>query len=176
MSGYDIKKFIEGSIANFWRESFGQLYPTLRELAEEGLVTRRVEEQEGKPDRYVYRITPEGRQELQEWLTDPAESEVPRSELLLKLFFGAEVSTEASLRHVQRRREELEANLAVLGAIQEQLQSEKRTAPGLPYWLLTIRQGVLVDEALLKWCDEVEVVLRRRKGRSARARQLGEAG
>jgi DNA-binding PadR family transcriptional regulator len=176
MSGYDIKKFIEGSIANFWRESFGQLYPTLRELAEEALVTRRVEEQEGKPDRYVYRITPEGRQELQEWLTDPAESEVPRSELLLKLFFGAEVSTEASLRHVQRRREELEANLAVLGAIQEQLQSEKRTAPGLPYWLLTIRQGVLVDEALLKWCDEVEVVLRRRKGRSARARQLGQAG
>jgi DNA-binding PadR family transcriptional regulator len=172
MSGYDIKKFIEGSIANFWRESFGQLYPTLRELTEEGFVTRRVEEQEGKPDRYVYRVTPEGRQALQEWLTEPAESEVPRSELLLKLFFGTEVSTEASLRHIRRRRDELEANLGVLGAIQEQLQGEKRTAPGLPYWLLTIRQGVLVDEALLTWCDEAEALLRRKTRRGSRARRL----
>ena len=169
MSGYDIKKFIEGSIANFWRESYGQLYPTLRELTEEGLVDRRRDEQDGKRDRYVYRITSEGRGVLREWLTEPAESEVPRSELLLKLFFGAEVSVETSLRHVAERRDELEANLALLSAIEQELETTKRTAPGLPYWLLTIRQGMLVDQALLEWCEEAEAVLRKQRTTMAKA-------
>ncbi|MDH3629255.1 MAG: PadR family transcriptional regulator, partial [Acidobacteriota bacterium] len=29
MSGYDIKKFIETSVAHFWRESYGNIYPLL---------------------------------------------------------------------------------------------------------------------------------------------------
>jgi len=169
MSGYDIKKFIEGSIANFWRESYGQLYPTLRELTKEGLVDRRRDEQDGGRDRYVYRITSEGREMLREWLSEPAESEVPRSELLLKLFFGREVSVETSVRHVAERRDELEANLALLSAIEQELETTMRTAPGLPYWLLTIRQGMLVDQALLEWCDQAEAVLRKQRTTIAKA-------
>jgi DNA-binding PadR family transcriptional regulator len=33
MSGYDIKKQVETSISNFWSESYGQIYPALRNLA-----------------------------------------------------------------------------------------------------------------------------------------------
>ena len=32
MSGYDIKKEVEKSISNFWTESYGQIYPVLRNL------------------------------------------------------------------------------------------------------------------------------------------------
>ena len=32
MSGYEIRQPIEESIGNFWRESFGQIYPTLKRL------------------------------------------------------------------------------------------------------------------------------------------------
>lgn len=167
MSGYDIRKFIQGSTANFWRESYGQLYPSLRELTDDGLVTRRAEPQEGKPDRYVYSITPQGRSALRDWLAEPAELEVPRSELLLKLFFGAEVSLETSLSHVARRREELRVDLGRLRAIAAELEREKRLAPGLPFWLLTLRQGVLVNEALIAWCDEAHEVLRGLQGTAA---------
>jgi len=106
---------------------------------------------------------------LREWLSEPAESEVPRSELLLKLFFGREVSVETSVRHVTERRDELEANLALLSAIEQELETTMRTAPGLPYWLLTIRQGMLVDQALLEWCDQAEAVLRKRRVTIAKA-------
>ena len=160
MSGYDIKKFIQGSIANFWRESYGQLYPTLRELTDEGLVSRRDETRDGKRGRYVYSITPQGREALRDWLAEPAEWEVPRSELLLKIFFGTEVPAETSLDHVARRREELRADQERLSAIAATLKRERATAPGLPFWLLTIRQGWLVNEALIAWCDEAEDVLR----------------
>lgn len=153
-TGYDIKKFIEGSIANFWRESYGQIYPTLKTLAAEGLVTREVQEQEGKPDRYVYSLTEAGRSELREWLVEPAEPQVPRIELLLKLFFGAEVSVEANLRHVDRHRQNVEAGLARCRQIEQYLEETHRDAAGLPFWLMGLRQGILVQEALLKWCEE----------------------
>jgi DNA-binding PadR family transcriptional regulator len=158
-TGYDIKKFIEGSIANFWRESYGQIYPTLKALAAEGLVTREVQEQEGKPDRYVYSLTDAGRSELREWLVEPAEPQVPRLELLLKLFFGAEVSVEANLRHVERHREHLEAGLARCEEIERYLKDSQRDAPGLPFWLMGLRQGILVQEAQLAWCDEATKTL-----------------
>src|SRR5207248_1647711 len=68
MSGYDIKKLIEASISNFWSESYGQIYPTLKQLVAEKLVTRTVKKQTGKPDRHVYALTPAGRRRLREWL------------------------------------------------------------------------------------------------------------
>lgn len=47
MSGYDIKKAVEVSIANFWKESYGQIYPMLKRLAKEGLVEKTDTEQGG---------------------------------------------------------------------------------------------------------------------------------
>ncbi len=182
MSGYDIRKFIQGSIGNFWRESYGQLYPNLRQLTDEGLVTRREGGQEGKPGRYVYSITPQGRTALRDWLGEPAEVEVPRSELLLKIFFGTEVPVETSLKHVARRREELRVDQERLRGIAAALEQERRTAPGLPFWLLTIRQGLLINEALIAWCDEAQDILRgihssaAPRGRTSSAAPEGTAG
>lgn len=159
MTGYDIKKFIQQSIANFWHESYGQIYPTLKQLADDGQVTREVQPQEGKPDRYVYSVTESGRSELREWLVAPAEPQVPRIELLLKLFFGAEISREANLRHIERYREDLRGGLAICEDITRRLKEERADAPGLPFWLLGLRWGALAQEALLQWCDEAEKVL-----------------
>src|SRR5262245_4630585 len=78
MSGYDIKKVAEQSIANFWNESYGQIYPMLKRLAAEGLATASGEKQVGKPDRYVYALTEQGRKALQGWLRKPAGQEVGR--------------------------------------------------------------------------------------------------
>ncbi len=160
MTGYDIKKFIQQSIANFWHESYGQIYPTLKQLADEGQVTREVQSQEGKPDRYVYYITESGRSELREWLAEPAEPrQVPRIEVLLKLFFGAEISREANVQHIERYRDDLRSGLATCHEIVGRLKRERADAPGLPYWLLGLRWGILAQEALLQWCDETEEVL-----------------
>lgn len=178
-SGYDIKKYIESSVRYFWRESYGQIYPTLRQLADEGLVSRRVEGQEGKPDRYVYKLTSGGRAALRDWLKRPPEPEVPRHELLLKLFFGTELSPEANLRHVARYRSEIEQYIDLLKRGERQLRKKYGDSERSVYLLLTIAQGILVDKALLKWCKHAENELQklidrqegaRRKNRERRAR------
>lgn len=112
---------------------------------------------------------------MRDWLEEPAERQVPRSELLLKLFFGTEVSVETSLNHVARRREELRADSDRLLAIASELERERSTAAGLPFWLLTIRQGLLINEALIAWCDEADDVLRGLKGRAAPRRRSSNA-
>jgi hypothetical protein len=38
-SGYEIHKAIEDNFGSFWGESYGQIYPTLKRLAAEGLIS-----------------------------------------------------------------------------------------------------------------------------------------
>lgn len=39
MSGYDIRQFFAKSVSHFWDESYGQIYPILKGLHSEGLVS-----------------------------------------------------------------------------------------------------------------------------------------
>ena len=96
-SGYDIKKFMEASTNNFWSESYGQIYPILKQLVEEGLAASHAEKQEGKPEKYIYTLTEQGKEELRDWLSESVASAVERNELLLKLFLGC-------ISHLRRAR------------------------------------------------------------------------
>ncbi len=40
LSGYDIKKKIDYMISHFWDVGYGQIYPTLKTLEAEGLITK----------------------------------------------------------------------------------------------------------------------------------------
>lgn len=160
MSGYDVKSFIERSIGNFWRESYGQIYPTLKALEAEGLVERETLEGDGRPDRNVYSVTLRGRETLRDWLVLPAEPEIPRHELLLKLFFGVQVDPEDNLAHVARYRSQAAEALEKLRGISGRLIADRSDAADLPFWLLGIRLGVLVNEAVLRWCAEADEVIR----------------
>jgi DNA-binding PadR family transcriptional regulator len=105
MSGYDIKKFYEQSIASFWNESYGQIYPILRRLAEDGLATKAIHRQEGRPDRHIYAITERGREELQQWLVEPIGRHIGRHEIILKLIFGKQISIHDNIRQIERFRD-----------------------------------------------------------------------
>src|SRR5882724_5994643 len=80
MSGYDIRKESETSIGYFWSESFGQIYPALRELKVQGLIRRRPGKSGGKRDRHVYEITERGREALAAWRADPPRETPYRNE------------------------------------------------------------------------------------------------
>lgn len=159
MSGYDIRKTVAQSLGNFWNESYGQIYPTLKTLEAEGLVTRTAQRASGRPDRHVHAITPAGRDALQSWLRRPAEPLKHRVEVLVKLLFGG-VADRATLRsHVARFRDEQRALLASYARSEARLREESADAPDLPLWLLTVQCGQEVGRAYLAWCDRADAVI-----------------
>jgi len=162
MSGYDLKQVIEASTRNFWNESYGQIYPVLRELTGSGLTVREDTPKETGRERHVYSLTEEGKAELQRWLRSPIERQQVRNELLLKLFFGAQVPLSVSIEHVEgfrarqvralKRYEEAETAMNL---------REKPDDPNRQHWLMTLSYGRHQASAAIAWCEETLAELRR---------------
>jgi DNA-binding PadR family transcriptional regulator len=153
MSGYDIKAYIDLSISQFWGESFGQIYPALKGLEADGLVTRRADRASPR-DRAVYEVTKRGRRLLAAWLAEPPAPERPRNETILKTFLGDQAPPGAIRGHLEAYAERAEARVARL---REQEREVRRTDAGtraLPFAIATIRAGIHLARARAAWARE----------------------
>lgn len=91
-SGYEIKKaFEEGPFAHFQRASFGSIYPALSRLLTEGLAEAEAHEQDGRPDKKVYRLTTAGRAAFHRAIGQDPEPDQFRSDMLFLLYFAREL-------------------------------------------------------------------------------------
>jgi PadR family transcriptional regulator AphA len=162
MSGYDLRTFFDQSVRFFWTESYGQIYPILKQLSAEKLVAPAAQSAGGgtHPRRTVYAITARGRAALAEWLAEPVDQQVGRIEILLKLFFAPEGDPASARDHVAAFREYHVARLAQFDAVETRIRREHAGRSELPYWLLTLSYGQHVSRALLAWCDEAERTVR----------------
>ena len=59
MTGYDIKKAFEGrALTSFWHAEHSQIYPELKKLVEEGMLTYDTDIRGEKMEKKLYTITP----------------------------------------------------------------------------------------------------------------------
>jgi len=170
MSGYDLKRFFDQGVSFFWAESYGQIYPILKQLKLEGLVaeaTARPEEPSERarasaphPRRLPYCITDAGRAALTQWLSAPAEPQARRRlEILLKLFFARQGGRDVAMRLVADFRAHHAALIATYDATEARLRAEHPDHPDFPFWLLTLSYGQRVSRSLVEWCDEAVATL-----------------
>ncbi len=89
MTGYELTRKFNSSLAEFWSARHSQIYPELRSLANEGLVTYEVETSGTSLEKKRYSITDEGRQAFMAWERTPrAPKPTPKDEFRLQLFFS----------------------------------------------------------------------------------------
>jgi len=167
-SGYDIKQNIMRSTNNFWRESYGQIYPTLAELLQKGCVSCSTKQCTGARKRKVYKITKKGMQILKEWLPKSPEPTVQRNELLLKLFFGQNVSSDVFIKHIELWRLQTEDTLQYLHEIEEHIKTEHGDWAEQPYWMMTIKRSRMHVQTELEWCDDTLKILHKLKKKEKR--------
>jgi len=155
-SGYDIKKFCDSSIGFFWNENYGHIYPVLQKMEAEELVTKRVEQTEGKPSKNIYTITKNGREELEQWLKLPIETEPVRSELLLKIFMSRNIPVRYIIKNIQQIKEDCEKELLQYLNIENLLDTNNKEIDRKSFVLctITLRNGKQGTEAKIKWCEE----------------------
>ncbi len=159
-TGYDIKKLTDKSIGFFWNENFGHVYPVLRKMKAEGLVTMRVEKTgNGRPPRNVYSITPKGLKAFKSWLAGPVSDQPVRNELLLRVFFGRHLPTQELAALIQEEKTKNEELLSRYGSIEEKLRSYG--SPDLSYRLMTLVFGKSRSRMIIEWCEETLTTIKK---------------
>ena len=87
--GLRLREEFEARTGEVWPLNVGQVYSTLQRLERDGLISR-----DGPTDirEKAYRLLPEGRTELQEWLESPSVVGPPeRNALVIRVLIGATV-------------------------------------------------------------------------------------
>lgn len=100
LTSYELKHWADSSVGYFWTFPRSQLYAEPQRLASLGLLTEHQEETGRR--RRTFRLTPAGRQALDEWLASPAGFPELRDLGLLKLHFLLRTPEDAALPEVQR--------------------------------------------------------------------------
>lgn len=162
--GYGLRQRIDESVGQFWQESWGQLYPTLRSLLSEGLIEEVEPGEEGTDmprgrQSRVYCITDAGRAALAEWLAGDATPSVKRDELLLRTFFAHNGDPASLRRNIEASRDRVRLALARVEASQRMIAASETYLDRLDWWAMTARHGELQLRAHLQWCDEALALL-----------------
>jgi DNA-binding PadR family transcriptional regulator len=146
-SGYEIKAVVDRSTRFFWAASYGQIYPELRRLEDEGLIEGE-DAPNGARGRRVYELTHAGRQALEEWLVGQETTIEYRDESLLRLFFGDSLPRGQALQLLEGRKRGHEQYLETLRAI------DARPGNDPDFVDLVLRWGIDFHEWGARWCQE----------------------
>ncbi len=159
MTGYDLKKTFDSSVRHFWPANQSQIYRTLAQLTEEGLLQQEVIDREDRLDMKVYHITEPGQQELQRWLAAPLPRQDFREPFFIQLYFGGKLSDAQAAVLLQREIAALEEEVAQLQAMAD-LYRQKEVPPQIQraffFSLLPLEYGLLSDRMTLAWLRDVQ--------------------
>lgn len=114
MSGYEIKEVLDTQLAFFFDGTFGMIYPLLRKLEKEKLIEKKHIIQDGKPNKNVYSITPDGKEAFQSYINSELSEESFKSDFLMRLYFGENLTKEQLVSFTQQELERKEHNLQLL--------------------------------------------------------------
>jgi PadR family transcriptional regulator AphA len=155
-SGYEIKQLVDNSARFFWAASYGQIYPELKRLEKEDLVTG-TDSARGGRQRVVYRLTAKGRRAAREWIERPPEVFELRDEGLLELFFAGSIDPSRTAE-IARERAAMSAEVAAeLRAVHEEIDRKRKAeAPAYtpdPGSLTVLRYGIEMNEWAAEWFE-----------------------
>jgi len=149
--GYELKRRVQRP--SLTPLSNNSLYPMLRRFEADGLVTKSVEEQDGRPAKNVYAITDAGKARLTQLLTElPAALAVSEEEFFVRVSFFGEIPA-------ARRRAILGAREAVLDASRAQIGIllAESGGPGKPRWRTRVMEHALeINQREHDWIAELE--------------------
>ncbi|MGV8980993.1 PadR family transcriptional regulator [Clostridium sp.] len=157
LSGYEMKKIIDTRMSFFWQESFGQIYPELSKMIEEGLINFSSKESTVsiKREKILYKITTRGENELKEWMEAENEKDTSRSEFLLKMFLSTGKNEEEMRKHIIKFREQSEQKLELFNLFDIQLNQDIEIHNNHKQILCVLNLGIRQAKLYIDWSKEI---------------------
>lgn len=175
VSGYDLKKWIDWSVdLYYWSPSDSQIYTELKKLQGLGMVTSRIEHDEGPRSRRLYKITPAGLDAVTEWTNRaPVDPPVLKHNVLMRVTFG-------HLTTPSRLKELLQDHVAYAEARHQKAVEDAEGAKDEAAWaysVLALRWAAKYYAAerefaleLMKEIDEADAIIKRAEGERGKVR------
>lgn len=164
MTGYDLKKIVDISVAHFWPAVQSQIYRTLSGMEKAGWLEVETIPQAPRPPRKVYHITELGQVELMRWLETPQPPAESRLAWLIQVFFAGQMSDEKVIALLEHQLDLVRRRLQGFASIPEETRADMEADDPRArfFWLLTVDYGVAQAMSQARWLEEV--VARIRKG------------
>jgi DNA-binding PadR family transcriptional regulator len=163
-SGYEIKQLVDSSARFFWAASYGQIYPELKRLEEDGLISGN-DSAQGARQRTVYKLTAAGRRAAREWIDGPPQVFELRDEGLLELFFAGSIEPGRAPEIARERAAKAAASAAELRSLEEQIEQkgEQEGPDNEPDAgsLTVLRYGIEMNEWAAAWFERAADKLER---------------
>jgi len=156
MTGYEILTVFRDSLHFFWSAQTSQIYRELQTLEAKGWVHKAAIPQQGKPDKNMYTITRDGREELLRWLSRGETEHSFRNVILMRVFFLGERSREENIRYFEALKEYCGSFLQGLDAAEAHIK-EYRVVLDDPskalYWEMTVDYGRRAMQMERNWAQ-----------------------
>ncbi len=152
--GFQLKKEFEEATGDFWPLNVGQVYTTLGRLVRDGLVVEDASDAEG-PDEGAgdastrrYRLSEEGREAVDDWLTAPRRStSMERDELTIKVAVAVATGAGDVSELLQAQRSE------TTSALQQLTRRKARLDPADVGGAIVLDAAIARLDAELRWLD-----------------------
>jgi DNA-binding PadR family transcriptional regulator len=158
MHGYELRRQLSSLLGTFRALSFGSLYPCLKDLLAEGLIAEEHEE-DNEPDarprvskrsRIVYKLTTEGKERLQDMLSEGGPAAWEDDGFGVHFAFFGQTRADVRLRILEGRRSRLEERSEAIKS------AFTRTRERVDSYTLELqRHGLESAEREVRWLNEL---------------------
>lgn len=155
MTGYELAKEFNFELAEFWFANHSQIYPELKNLDKEGLVTFDVEISGDILEAKRYTITEEGKKDLIQWLhKDEKIERTPKNVFRLRMYFSNELDLQVRIHLLENQRQQHVKRLNTLKKTCEQYPQVPDYASDRFGDFIVLRSAIMRQEYLIAWIDE----------------------
>lgn len=158
LTGYDITKNFNEGLVEFWYARHSQIYPELKKLTDEDLISYETIIQGEKLEKKLYTITEKGRKSLQKWLAkdDPLEP-TPKDVFKLKAYFCDEMDMDTLLKQFESALNKHSERLEYLEDSMEKLSKEKDiskvSSPSFGDYVV-LNGAIMREKSYIDWLND----------------------
>lgn len=154
MTGYELAKEFNYELAEFWYANHSQIYPELKKLFDEKLVTFDVEISGDILEAKRYSITEAGKNDLMKWLhKDEKIERTPKNTFRLRMYFSNELDLKTRIHLLENQRQQHLKRLNTLRKTCEQY-------PEVPDYrsdrfgdFIVLKGAIMRQENVIAWID-----------------------
>ncbi|CUH96618.1 hypothetical protein P22_2708 [Propionispora sp. 2/2-37] len=155
VTGYDLAKIFNDSVADFWNANQSQIYPELKKLVQSELIQYEILVQGEVLEKKLYSITEKGKKALETWIT---EDEPPLSQskdiFKLRIYFAEHLNKEQLLEKFKERQLRCKSLLERYKIKISEYQDSEGISPEKLGDFLLLKNAIKQLEAHISWIDD----------------------